>query len=81
MYSEDIHTLTRLNKILSAQFFYLSQPSDYCVEWKNEVSDNPDTTKEYRAFKKGPEMTSVIQSVSNRLGFTSSISYSMYAMF
>jgi hypothetical protein len=61
--------------------FYLSQPSYYCDEWRNEVSENPDTTKEYAAFKKGHEMTSVIQSVSDRLGFTKRISYGMYIMF
>ncbi|XP_023702394.1 multiple inositol polyphosphate phosphatase 1-like [Cryptotermes secundus] len=51
------------------------RPSNYCDDWKNVVRDNPDTTKEYSTFKKGPEMNVVIQSVSNRLGFTSSISY------
>jgi hypothetical protein len=60
---------------------YLLQPSYYCDEWKNEVSENPLTAKESTAFKNRPEMTSVIQSVSNRLGFTSSISYGMYVMF
>jgi hypothetical protein len=42
------------------------------------VDDNRTTSQEYNAFKKGPEIAAVIRSVSNRLGFTKSISYGMY---
>jgi hypothetical protein len=59
----------------------LSQPSGYCEAWKEEVYDNPATLKEYKAFKNGPEITKVIESVTHRLGFTSRISYGTYALF
>jgi hypothetical protein len=55
----------------------MSQPSKYCGEWAREVEHNPATSQEYNAFKKSPEVESVIESVSNRLGFTESISYGM----
>jgi hypothetical protein len=59
----------------------LSQPSDYCTAYIEEVKNNPATVKESNAFKKGPEIAAVIQSVSRRLGFNSSISYGMYVLF
>jgi hypothetical protein len=59
----------------------LSQPSDYCTAWEEEVHDNPAIKEEYNAFKNGPEIAMVINSVSKRLGFRSPICYGMYVLF
>jgi hypothetical protein len=57
----------------------LSQPSDYCTAWDEDVNHNPDSMKEANAFLYGQEMQSVLRSVSRRLG--TNITNGMYVLF
>jgi hypothetical protein len=59
----------------------LSQPSDYCTLWDEEVNHNPASKREAELFRDGPEVAAVIQNVSTRLGFNYNISYGMYVLF
>jgi len=45
-----------------------------CPKWKQEVDDNPDAVQEKTLFEQSDEFLSMIQSVSDRLGFETSLS-------
>jgi len=59
----------------------LSQPSVYCTKWLEEVGHNPDSLKEAKLFRDGPEVAEVTKSVSRKLGFTIDLTYGMYVLF
>jgi hypothetical protein len=59
----------------------LSQPSDYCTAWDEDVNHNPASMKEADAFLDGQEMQSVLLSVSRRLGYKTNITNGMYVLF
>ncbi|XP_069691317.1 multiple inositol polyphosphate phosphatase 1-like [Periplaneta americana] len=66
-------TSTRVNLPEPLDDDQLIKPYDTCQKWKREVDENPDTVKEMYDFQDGDIMASLLQNVSLRLGFNTTI--------
>jgi hypothetical protein len=55
----------------------LLQPYASCEKWEDDVDDNKDTTKEKKAFEDGSLVTTLLGTVSGRLGFDETLDLGM----
>lgn len=66
-------TSTRVNLPEPSDNDQLIKPYDTCQKWKREVDENPDTVREMNDFQDGDIMASLLQNVSRRLGFNTTL--------
>jgi hypothetical protein len=67
-------------KSVAATTVLLLQPYADCKKWKEDVESEGDTTKEMEKFEDGSLMTTLLGTVSRRLGFEKTLEIGMYTL-
>jgi hypothetical protein len=65
--------LTKVIKLNATTIGFMSQPYASCDKWEDDVESSKDTTKQMKKFKEGATVTTLIGSVSKRLGFSKTL--------
>jgi hypothetical protein len=73
-------TMTKVNKFAVQTIGFLLQPYASCKKWEKDVESNKDTTKEMKKFEEGASVTTLLGSVSQRLGFSKTLDIGMYIL-
>jgi hypothetical protein len=72
--------LTKVVKFVAKTIGLMLQPYASCEKWEDDVESNKDTTKEKKKFEKGSTVTTLVGSVSKRLGFSKTLDLGMYIL-
>jgi hypothetical protein len=65
--------LTKPIKFVATTTEFMLQPYASCDKWEDDVESNKDTTKQMKKFKESSTVTTLIGSVSQRLGFSKTL--------
>jgi hypothetical protein len=73
-------TLTKVIKFVAKTIGFILQPYASCEKWEDDVESNKATTKQMKNFEKGSTVTTLIGSVSKRLGFSKTLDLGKYIL-
>jgi hypothetical protein len=83
--AQDLHilnvTLIQFIKLVTETNGLLLQPYASCKKWKKDVESNDDTTKEMKKFEDGSLVTTLVGTVSQRLGFDKTLDIGKHTPF
>lgn len=72
--------LAKVIKFIAKTNGFMLQPYASCKKWEKDVEENKDTTKEMKKFEDGSTVTTLVGSVSKRLGFSKTLDLGTYIL-
>jgi hypothetical protein len=72
--------LTKVIKFVAKTIGFMLQSYASCEKWEDDVESNKDTTKQMKAFEQGSTVTTLMGTVSKRLGFSKTLDLGMYVL-
>jgi hypothetical protein len=73
--------LTKVIKFVAKTTAFMLQPYASCEKWEDDVESNRDTTmKQMQKFEHGSTVTTLMGSVSKKLGFSKTLELGMYIL-
>jgi hypothetical protein len=67
-------------RFVATTIAFMFQPYASCKKWEDDVESSKDTTKQMKKFKDGATVTTLIGTVSRRLGFSKTLDIGMYIL-